>query len=456
MDALTETSRGLLSWLGSSQFLRMLLLGFLVLLLLIPIAQISGVIEEREARQNEAVEDVTGKWGRDQSLTGPVLIIPYTHRWTDTDSAGKKIERTQTRRAFFLPDELAVRGRVDAEQRSRGIFSVPVYKLALELSGTFAPPDWKTLDVVDADVAWDRAELAIGISDVRAIQETPQLGWAGQARTFLPGAGELSLAQNGIHVDVAVPRGTAPIPFSFPLRLHGSQGVWLVPFARETTATLESAWPNPSFQGSWLPVEREITDSGFKATWRIPYLGRNYPQMWTQSEAPTEAVAASSFGVRLVPAVDAHRMSERSIKYAGLFVLLTFAAIWIVEVLARLRVHPIQYLMIGGAICLFFLLELSLSEHIGFGLSYLLASVSVVAVVGGYARSVLGSAKRASVIAGIVAALYGYLYVLLTQEDYALLVGSVGLFATLGAVMYLTRRIDWYAATAPSQPAASS
>jgi inner membrane protein len=155
-----------------------------------------------------------------------------------------------------------------------------------------------------------------------------------------------------------------------------------------------------------------------------------------------------------VPAIDAHEMSERSIKYAGLFVLLTFAAIWIVEVLAGLRVHPIQYLMIGGAICLFFLLELSLSEHIGFGLAYVLASVAVVAVVGGYARAVLGSAKRASVIAGIVAALYGYLYVLLTQEDYALLVGSVGLFVTLGAVMYLTRRIDWYAATATSPVAA--
>lgn len=457
MEPLTDAGRSLRTWLGSSQFLRLLLLGFLVLLLLIPIGRISGVIEEREATRDSAVDEVTGKWGRDQSLTGPVLIIPYTHRWIDTDAKGKKFERSETRRAYFLPDSLHVDGRVDAEERTRGIFTVPVYKLALGLRGAFAAPDWKSLDVPEKDVFWDRAELAIGISDVRAIQETPQLGWGEQNLTFVPGPGALPLSGNGIHVPVSVPRGVASIPFEFSLRLNGSRGVWFVPIARDTEVKLTSGWPNPSFQGNWLPNERTVSDEGFTSTWKIPNLGRNYPQIWTQGNVPSEAVDASSFGVRLVPAVDAHRMSERSIKYAGLFVLLTFAAIWIIEVLAGVRVHPIQYLMIGGAICLFFLLELSLAEHIGFGVSYGLASVAVVGVVGGYARAVLGSTTRASVIAAIVAALYAYLYVLLTQEDYALLVGSIGLFATLGAVMYLTRRIDWYEATRePAQRARSS
>jgi inner membrane protein len=430
--------------------LRLLLLGFLVLLLLIPIGRISGVIDEREATRDAAVDEVTGKWGRDQSLTGPVLIIPYTHRWTDKSK--------ETRRAYFLPDSLHVAGQIDAEERSRGIFSVPVYKLALELRGAFAPPDWSALGISETDVAWDGAEIAIGISDVRAIQETPELTWGGEKRAFLPGPGALPLSGNGIHVDVSIsPGGAAAIPFAFPLRLNGSGGVWLAPTARDTEVTLASSWPSPSFQGNWLPTERDVGKAGFTSTWRIPYLGRNYPQVWTHLNVPTEAVEASSFGVRLVPAVDAHRMSERSIKYAGLFVLLTFAAIWLIEVLAGLRVHPIQYLMIGGAICLFFLLELSLAEHIGFGLSYLLAAFAVVSVVGGYALAVLRSAARASVIAAIVAALYGYLYVLLTQEDYALLVGAIGLFATLGAVMYLTRRVDWYEATRePAQRAPAS
>ena len=219
-----------------------------------------------------------------------------------------------------------------------------------------------------------------------------------------------------------------------------------MPFGRETSVSLRSNWPHPSFQGNWLPAKRAVTDHGFEASWSIPFLGRNYPQAWNDGTSMSETVAASKFGLDLITPVDEYRMAERSTKYAGLFILLTFATIWLIEVLARLRVHPIQYLLVGAAMCLFFLLELALSEHLGFAPAYAVASVAVVGLIASYSLAALHSPRRAGVVGGLVAALYAYLYVLLKNEDYALLIGSVGLFLMLAAVMYLTRRIDWHAA----------
>jgi inner membrane protein len=236
--------------------------------------------------------------------------------------------------------------------------------------------------------------------------------------------------------------------------LNGSLGAYFSPFARNTVVEIESNSRNPSFQGNWLPSKRSISDSGFRASWSIPFLGRNYPQAWTSTADMGNAIEASRFGVELSDPVDHYRMAERSVKYAGLFVLLTFTVIWLIEVLAGLRVHPIQYLMLGGALCLFYLLELSLSEHVGFPVAYAIASVAVVGMVGAYCLAVLHNVRRALVVAAGVAALYVYLYVLLMNEDYALLIGSVGLFAILGAVMYVTRRVQWYGARGDDRPTA--
>jgi inner membrane protein len=431
-----------------SPLARLFTLGLLTLLLLIPEARISGVIDERAHRRDEAVKEVTGKWGGEQRLTGPVLLISYVHHWSETNDKGTKIPHSELRRAYFLPETLHVTARIAGEDRSRGIFAVTVYGVDLDVSGSFAPPDLDALGVNDADVDWSKTTLAMAISDVRAIQSTPALRWEGQDHPFLPGTEAPGLGDAGIHVAVpAAGHSKAAIPFSFPLSLHGSEGLWFAPFARETQVDLASAWPSPSFQGSFLPSLRTVTGDGFDARWSVPYLGRNFAQVWRETEAPQAAIEASRFGVRLVTPVDAQRMAQRSVKYASLFLLLTFASIWLVEVLAARRVHPIQYLLVGAALCLFFLLELSLGEHLPFALAYTLASTAVVGTVGGYAWSVLGSARRGLSIAGVVGSLYGYLYTLLMAEDFALLVGSLGLFAVLMLFMWLTRRVDWYATT---------
>ncbi len=443
--------QGLMTAIRGSQMLRLLVIGFLVLLLLIPAAMIGGLVSERRSTRDGAVEEVTAKWGRLQVVTGPALVIPYVQRRVELDKKGDKVVREQTRHLTVLPETLSVRGEIETEVRHRGIFDVPVYRLKLEVSGRFARPDFPEWGVPPGDVRWDRAEIGVGISDARAIQEQADLTWNGRTISFLPGTGAFELKTTGIHAPLAGAPPAAAFEFKFPLVLNGSVGVYFTPFGRETSVSLRSNWSDPSFQGNWLPTKRSVTDHGFEASWSIPFLGRNYPQAWNDGTSMADTVDASKFGLDLITPVDEYRMAERSTKYAGLFILLTFATIWLIEVLGRLRVHSIQYLLVGAAMCLFFLLELALSEHLGFALAYAVASVAVIALIASYSLAALRSPGRAGIVGGLVASLYAYLYVLLKNEDYALLIGSVGLFLMLAAVMYLTRRIDWHAAGRPER-----
>jgi inner membrane protein len=436
--------RGVMKAIKGSQTLRLLLSGFLILLLLIPAAMIGGLVSERRATREGAVEEVTGKWGRMQVITGPALVIPYVQTRVELDNKGQKVVRAQTRRLIVLPETLAVRGTMESEVRHRGIFSVPVYRLRLEISGRFARPSLSDWNVGEGEIRWERAEIGVGISDARAIQEQTDLTWNGRTIPFLPGTGGFDLTSTGIHAPLAASAPAGAVDFKFPLVLNGSVGVYFVPFGRKTDVDLKSNWPDPSFQGNWLPATRTVGEGGFEASWSIPFLGRNYPQAWTSDDKMGDTVEASKFGVDLITPVDEYRMAERSTKYAGLFILLTFAAIWLIEVLGRMRVHPIQYLLVGAAMCLFYLLELALSEHLGFAPAYAVAGVSVVGLVGSYSLAALKRPGRAAVVGGLLAALYLYLYVLLKNEDYALLIGSIGLFLMLAVVMYLTRRIDWH------------
>ena len=436
----------LTSSLRSSQMLRLLWVGFLALLLQIPIALIAELVSERQERRQEAVAEVSSKWGNTQIITGPALVVPYTHRWTEFATGGQEVTRTEVRNAIFLPERLHTRGSIDSETRSRGIFSVPVYRLGLTVEGEFARPSFAELGVEPAAVNWERAYLAVGISDARAIQEETAVSWNGQPASFLPGTGAFLDGIAGIHAVVAVADTSERFKFSFPLSLNGSLGLYFTPFGQETVVELQSDYAHPSFQGNWLPAERSVSATAFQAKWSIPFLGRNYPQAWTAEAKMSEAIDSSRFGVELVHPVDHYRMAERSVKYAFLFILLPFAVVWLIEVLVGVRVHPIQYLMLGGALCLFYLLELSLSEHIGFPLAYAMASVSIIALVGAYSAAVLHRRGLALLVATGVVLLYAYLYILLMNEDYALLIGSLGLFAILAAVMYVTRRVNWYAA----------
>jgi inner membrane protein len=433
--------------------LRLLSIGLLALLLQVPVLMIGALVNERSERRDEAQAEVSSKWGGAQSVTGPALVVPYNHQWTEVLPGGQPVTRRETRTATFLPERLHVEGTLDSDVRRRGIFSVPVYRLDLVMDGEFARPAMSDLGIDPSTVEWDRAYLAVGISDPRAIQAETAVSWDRKEAAFLPGTLGFLNSSAGIHAPVLIPEGVERIPFSFPLALNGSLRLDLVPFGGNTAVELEADHGSPSFQGNWLPVERKVDDGHFSASWSIPFLGRSYPQSWSSDQPVLEAVHQSRFGVALVDPVDHYRMADRSVKYASLFILLTFATVWLFEILAGLRVHPIQYLLLGSALCLFYLLELSLGEHLGFPVAYALASAAVVGMVGAYAIAALRSVARAATVGGCVALLYGYLYLLLQNEDYALLLGSVSLFAILGAIMYLTRRVDWYKAGTGAVPA---
>lgn len=440
----TESPRSLLNPQAvlNSPLWRACLLGLLVLLLQIPILLIHGVVSERRTRQQEATREVTSKWGREQSLAGPRMVIPYLEHRNEPASDGELSTRAKVGYGHFLAESLTISGRAETHLRYRGIFEVPVYRLTLELRGTFAEPDFSQWGVRPEDVLWDRAHLSVNISDARAIRNAAVLSWNGESLPFHPGSGESSSDLPGIQAGLQDRLKGKSFDFRFPLELNGSGAVFFAPFGRQTTVELQSNWPHPSFQGNWLPAERTVTDRGFEATWSVPFLGRGYPQRWTTETAPS-STSPSRFGLTLATPVDPYRMVDRSVKYAILFLALTFITLWLYEVLSGLRIHTLQYLLLGAGMCLFYLLVLSLSEHLGFGPAYALASASTVVLLAGYSLSVLGKPRGAALLAVILGLLYGYLYILLRNQDYALLVGAVGLFLALAVTMYLTRRLDW-------------
>lgn len=437
---------GLISSIKNSQLLRIMTIGILILLLQIPIVMINGTVRERKYRSVEATTEVASKWGNKQHIIGPFITIPYEREvLLENENNSKKSNiKTILEYANFLPEDLRIDARVENLLRHRGIFNVPVYRMKLSMDGQFILPDFSQLEVKPARILWDQARLNVMIADTRAITRRAALDWNGEKLPFEPGGRIFSETNRGIQVDLKNKMAANEFAFSFQLDLQGSSGVYFAPAGQNTEATLESNWSDPSFQGNWLPVTQHLSEKDFKAAWRIPAIGRNFPGCWIDDANTPSAENMDTFGVEFIVPVDLYRMSERSIKYQLLFLTLTFATLWLFEVLTKTRLHAIQYLLVGAGMCLFYLLELSLAEHLGFLWAYLIAAVSIVLLISFYCMSILKTPRRSLLVGGFISSLYGYLYTLLVNQDYALLAGSVGLFILLGTIMYLTRKINWH------------
>lgn len=429
---------------------RIMALASLALSLQIPIGMINGTIAERRMRRAEAIEDVTKTWGGRQVVRGPFLVVPYVRRWSEKVTEGR-VEKTVVREAagrrYVLPESLDVEGSLATEVRRRGIFDVPLYVANLALRGAVRLPQTEDFPEDTAVIQWDRMTLALGVSDPRAIRENPTLQWGEKENVLEPGAGAADILDAAVHGVVAVAPAAAPgarVPFSMTLAIAGSDGIGILPAGSDTEVRLTSPWPDPSFDGAYLPIARTVRQTGFDATWEVLRLARTFPPAWDDGQVPLAALDETLLGVRLLSPLDAYTTTDRTVKYELLFITLTFGAFFLIEVMAKLRVHPVQYLLVGLALCLFYLLLLSLAEHVGFGVSYAVASLAIAGLVTGYSRSVLGSRARSAAVAAVVGGLYAYLFVLVRIQDFALLVGSIGLFLVLAIVMFLTRRIDWY------------
>jgi inner membrane protein len=430
---------------GTMLTVKLVVIGVLGLALWIPTSIIGLLVNERADRRDEVVGEVSATWGQAQTMEGPVLSVPV-HVWRE-DENGRRTQRTAW--VNQLPETLDISGSLNPEVRYRAIYEVVLFRGNLNLRGSFPPLDPTRWGVLPEDVQWDRAVLTFGVSDPKGLREVPRLVLGGEILPLEPGAGRGPFPEGlGAKVQLLPPadKGGAAIPFEIEVDLAGSESLHFLPMARETNVELEAPWPDPSFDGAFLPEERTVAESGFHASWKVLSLHREVPQYWLSEDENVNCfggyLRGASFGVRLLFPVDAYQRTMRTVKYSVLFSLLTLLGFFAVEVGGRTSIHPVQYMVIGFALCIFYTLLLSLSELIGFNLAYAVASGVIVALVTSYIHAIVRSRKLSALCAAVLAAVYSSLFVMLQLEELALLMGTVLLLVLCAVVMLLTHRLN--------------
>ena len=422
--------------LRDSIVLRIAVVCVLAILLEIPVSLVSDLIHERKGRRDSGAREIAEKWGLQQTVTGPVLSVPVKHTTRNKDG----VVKTSVEFSHFLPDSLVVSTQLAPDIRYRGIYRVVVYNAHVNIEADF-PGALLPERTGESEILWQEAFLTMGITDLKGIRSITGVMNDDRRLSPEPGLRTRDLMQAGFTFRTPLPPGEKPLHFKIDMSLNGSGEFRIVPLGRQTTMTADSPWRDPCFVGDFLPERREITGTSFNASWNVIHLNRNLPQAWS---GPQPNLNDSSFGVMLHLPVDGYQKCARVVKYSIMFIALTFLAFTVIDVLNESPFHPIHYLLVGLALILFFGLLLSLSEHLSFNGSYLIASIPIVALITAYTRGVTRSWKVAGVIATILTVLYTFMFVLLQLEDYALLLGSVGLFVSLALVMHLTRGIDWF------------
>jgi inner membrane protein len=430
-------------------------IGVLALLMTIPLMQVRELVSERQQLREGAIAQIAQGWGGQQVLGGPVLTVPTL---SQVAVAANQPPQTRAGSESMLADELKMDAVLDVQTRSYGIYTAPVFVSTVKLGAQFRVEDLAQFrHASNAQWQGSKAELRLPIGDLRGLQEVSELRINGKPARF-----DSSADRVGPWSNVVVPidldaLADQPIDVEITLKLAGTESLQLLPLARSTDVTMHAPWSDPSFIGAALPLEHAIDAKGFSAHWHMLDLNRSYGQHWTDADSDmSAALQASTFGVQLYQPVDVYQRNVRAGKYGLLFIAMTFVAFFLFEVLKRLRVHPVQYLLVGAALATFYVVLLALSEQIGFGPAYALAAAAVALLVGGYAMAVLRARRAGLLLGGVLGLIYAMLYGLIAAEQYALLIGALVLLAMVGLMMYLTRRIDWYAyvPTSSEPPAA--
>jgi inner membrane protein len=416
-------------------------IAILLIFLLIPRQMITDLIYEREFFRNQATDEVSNKWSYQQNIMGPVVSIPYIEFYReDVNKPFQKVIKF----AHFLPEDLKINAEMLPERRYRGIYEVVVYTSKLHFEGFFNTFDVASLGIPKENILWDYASVAVGLNDLRGIEEQVSMDWNNQKITFNPGMETNDVLQNGVSAKIPIrpftDKSVTRYAFKLDLVVRGTGGLNFIPTGHEMTLNVTSPWKTPKFDGAFLPETYNINENGFTANWKILHLNCPYPQYWLGNMYTQN----SAFGVTLHISLDDYQQSHRAVKYAFILISLTFALYFFIEMLNKRRIHPFHYILVGLAICLFFTLLISMSEHIRFSMAYLCATIMTVGLVTWYSYSILQEKRLAQLIGAILALLYGFIFMIVRLEDYALLVGSLGLFFALAIVMYYARKVDWY------------
>lgn len=446
----------------------------LVFVMLIPIGLVRDVVGERMSFRQAARLEIENSWTGPQRVVGPLLVVPYVREqqvsyWDAEQQRHRTTLQQNSERLIVLPEQLRVQGDVQTEERRLGLYKVPVYTAALDLQGRFGAEALERVAEVEEGttdrIVWERPFLSVTVGDLRGVISQPTMRWGDQAVVFDSGSG-LGPSVPGMHAELdpaplataeegAVsrvdrdllppPEALADIDFSLDFVLRGMETIRFAPVGRDTRVELESPWPHPSFVGRYLPARYETSAAGFTSSWQASSFSSGMAGLADQcADGTCTPLVENTFGVSLVNTVDIYQQAERSLKYALLFLVLTFGFFFLYEVLKRMAVHPVQYLLVGLALSVFYLLLVSLSEHVAFAWAYLGAAVACSTLLGSYVGSILHSVRRGGLFFTVVSGLYGVLYVILQSEDNALLMGSLLIFGVLATAMLATRRVDWY------------
>ncbi len=442
IDAVSNTLR--------SPAFKVFLIGVLVILLLVPLFLVMTLVDERVGRASEVQNEVSRYWGGPQNIAGPFLIVPYTVR-QETIQGDKRIEQIVERRAVFLPEELSITGSSRAEVLHRSIFDVNVYSADATLEGRFLTPDIGEVEPNTVAVRWKDAILSLSMTGVAGLKEAAQLEINGNGKIpFAPSTGLAQATNFGIHAKLALAGDVAntdaptkPFTFRIPLNFTGSSALMFAPAARETRVALKSDWPHPSFAGAFLPAERSVSSRGFNASWKVPHLARSVPNSWSAMDGGFDRMAPYQFGVNFYSPVDFYDLVSRAVKYGILFLAFSFMGVFLLELFSPRPLHAVQYLFVGLAMIFFYVLLLSLAEHVGFGWAYLASSVATGGMLSLYVSRAMQSSKSGLLMLGLLLIVYGLLYMILRLEDYALLAGALLGFAALTTIMFATMNINW-------------
>lgn len=454
---------GIINWVSESVLFKLAVIGFLTLILLIPSALIQELIQERQNRQEDVIKEISEKWSGRQLVQGPVMVLPYKNLVQQKDDKGKLRYEEVLTNIYILPESLNINANADPEKLHRGIFDAVVYNAQIKVNGKFSLLELKKSGINPDKILWDKVKVAIGLSDLKGLKNNPVIKLDRQTYEVEPDFTSLKLFSNNLIIlpDLSQHKNTA-LPFSFELDLRGSTELNFLHLGKTTKVKVNGKWDNPSFTGRYLPEDRKITKTDFSATWNMPYFNRPYPQQWiadntmldnviqetATNSTQTEVVATTDdaegyFGVNFKLPIDQYQKTMRSAKYSVLIILLTFISLLFTELLHKKKVHLLQYVLIGVAMTIYYTLLLAFTEQVGFNIAYLIASVATITLIAVFIATLLRDKKPALLFGGILAIFYVFIYVVIQLKDFALIFGSLGLFITVAALMYLSTKIDW-------------
>ena len=421
--------------------LKSIIIFVLLLIFIIPQVIINGLISERESNQSQAFYDISNKWSGRQTITGPILSIPYLEYYRDTS----KVLRSVKHHLYILPEKVDFDGKVIPEKRHRNIYEVVVYNSKIDIKASFGRINLKALNIAKENFIWNEASIILGLSDMRGIKEKLDMHFDNQNYQFNPGVVARDIFESGaiaqLNIDSVDNFLSSTHDLDLSIDLKGSEQLFFVPIGKTSHVKIASKWQTPAFNGQFLPDSSFIDANGFEANWKVLHLNRNYPQIFIDDAYD---LAYSSFGVDLIMPIDGYQKTSRSVKYAMMIILLTFLVFFLVEITQQKKIHPFNYIIVGFALCLFYTLLLSFSEYMTFSLAYLIATVMTVGAISYFIYYLFRGTRVFAAIGGMLTLLYGFMFVIIQLESYALLIGSLGLFAVMFAIMNYTRKIDWY------------